>query len=207
MRSIIAISASLLLVNVVLADDADDVLEKNLRHAINQRHVDIDVDKGVVEIEGEVRSDQDRQAIDAVVRSTPGVAAIKNNLKVKFATPVTATYAPALRPSVPVYMTPPPAVTTGAPVINTPAPVVVPDYPKLRVQPWSEQDVTMANSIARQLRSEPLPATSFENVTISVRNGTATLQGGVSQSVHDALIASLQKGSGLTAIYDQMQVK
>ena len=206
-KSIIAISASLLLVNVGAASEADDALKTNLRQAINQRHVDIDVDDGVVTIEGEVRSEQDRQAIDTVVRGTPGVAAVKNNLKVKFATPGTATHAPSLRPSVPVLTTPPPEVTTPAPVVKTPAPVMVPDYPKLKVQAWSEQDMNMANTIARHMRSDVLPASGFDNVTITVKNNTATLQGVTDKNAHDALIAAIQKSGGLTAIYDQLQIK
>jgi len=202
-------------VNIGVADEADDALEKNLKLAVNQRHVDIDVEKGVVTLGGEVRSEADRQAIDDIVRKTPGVAAVKNNLKVKLATPGTAaTTSPSLRPSVPVYATAPPEVTTSvpvtapAPVVRTPAPVVVPDYPKLKVQAWAEQDVTMANTIARQLRAEAMPATGFENVTINVRNGTASLQGTVTQQGHDMLIAAIQKtGGDLTAIYDQLQIK
>ena len=206
-QTIIALSASLLLVNICVADEADDALKKNLRLAVNQRHVDINVDKGVVTIEGEVRSEQDRQAIDATVRKTQGVAAVKNNLKVKFATPGTATESPSLRPSIPVYNTPPPEVTTAAPVIKTPAPVVVPDYPKVKVQAWADQDMTMANTIARQLKAESLPGAGFENVTITVRGGTASLQGTVSQQAHDLLIVAIQKNGELTAIYDQLQIK
>jgi osmotically-inducible protein OsmY len=209
-QSIIAVSAALFIAHVAVADDADRALKTNLRHAINQRHVDIDVDKGVVNVDGEVPTDQDRQTIDSVIRSTPGVTAIKNNLKVKFPSPVTAAvYQRSLRTraAVPVYTTPSPEETTPAGVAVTPVPVIVPDYPKLRVQAWTEKDRPTANQVARQLRAEALPGSNLDNVIITVRNGSATLQGTVASQTHDALIATIQNGGAVTAIYDQLQVK
>src|SRR5882672_3913606 len=124
--SIIAIVSSLVVANIGAGSelhDADRALETNLRQALNQRHVHIDVHEGIVTIDGEVRTEQDRQTIDTTVRNTPGVAAVKDKLKVKFPTPGTATYPASIPPSVPVYTTPPPEVTTPAPVVNLPAPV------------------------------------------------------------------------------------
>lgn len=219
-QSVLAIvSSSLLLANIAAGSelhDADRALETNLRQALNQRHVHIDVHDGIVTIDGEVRTEQDRQTIDSMVRSTPGVAAVKDKLKVKFPTPGTSTYSPSIPPSVPtavpssipVYTTPAPEVTTPAPVVNPPAPVLVPDYPKLKVQAWTEQDGPVANRIARELRTEALPASGVDNVTITVRNGVATLQGMVNtRQAHDALIAAIQQGGGVSAIYDQLQIK
>jgi osmotically-inducible protein OsmY len=212
MKSIIALSASLLLglANIAIADDVDDALQKNLRLAVNQRHVDIHVDKGVVTIEGEVRSEQDRQAIDPTVRNTAGVAAVKNNLRVKLATPGTGTtLSPSLRP-VPVYMTAPPEITTPVPVIKGPAPVVVPDYPKVKIQAWAESDMKTAHIIARQLKVDSLPGAGFDNVVITLRSGIASLKGTVSREAHDMLIVAIQKtgeSGNLTAIYDQLEVR
>ena len=219
--SIIAIVSSLVVANIGAGSelhDADRALETNLRQALNQRHVHIDVHDGIVTIEGEVRTEQDRQSIDTTVRSTPGVAAVKDKLKVKFPTPGTTTYPPSIPPSVPatvstkttipVYTTAPPEVTTPAPVVNPPAPVMVPDYPKLKVQAWTEQDLPTANKIARQLRPEMLPASGFDNVTVTVRNGIATVQGTVnSRQAHDGLIAAMQQAGSVSAIYDQLQIQ
>src|SRR5882724_2826313 len=102
--SIIAIVSSLLVANIGVGSelhDADRALETNLRQALNQRHVHLDVHDGIVTIEGEVRTEQDRQTIDSLVRKTPGVAAVKDKVKVKFATSGTSTYPPSIPPSVP----------------------------------------------------------------------------------------------------------
>ncbi len=220
-QSMLAIVSSVLLANVAVGSelhDADRALETNLRQALNQRHVHIDVHDGIVTIDGEVRTEQDRQTIDSTVRNTPGVAAVKDKLKVKFPTPGTSTYAPSIppasspaavvSPSIPVYTTPAPEVTTPVPVVNSPAPVIVPDFPKVKVQAWTEEDGPAANKIARELRHESLPASGFDNVTITVKNGVATLQGIVNtREAHDGLIATIQQGGGLTAIYDQLQIK
>jgi len=213
-QSIMAIvSSALLAVNVAASEvgKADKALKTNLKQAINQRNVDIDVDEGIVTLEGEVRTEEDRQAINDIVRSTPGVAAVKNKLKVKFPSPGTATYPPSIPPAapgrVPIYTKAPPSVTTTT-VVTPPPPVIVPDYPKLKIQASTEDDLALANKIARQLRPESFPASGLDNVTITVRDGVAIVQGFTdSKQTHDALIASLQTAGGMTAIYDQLQTK
>src|SRR6266853_1698401 len=120
-QSILAIVSSVLVANVAVGSeihDADRALETNLRQALNQRHVHIDVHDGIVTIDGEVRTEQDRQSIDSLVRNTAGVAAVKDKLKVKFPTPGTSTYPPSIPPSVPSSVSTP--VSTTIPVYNTP---------------------------------------------------------------------------------------
>ena len=212
-QSIVAIvSSALLAVNVAASEvgKADKALKINLKQALNQRNVDIDVDEGVVTLDGQVRTEEDRQAINDIVRATPGVAAVKNKLKVKFPSPGTSTYAPSIPPTapgrVPIYTKAPPSVTTT--VVTPPPAVIVPDYPKLKLQASSEEDLALANRIARQLRPESFPTSSLDNVTITVRDRVAIVQGFTdSKQTHDALIASLQAASGITAIYDQLQTK
>lgn len=218
-RSILAIvSSALLAISATGAEvkDADKALKINLKQALNQRNVHFDVHEGIVTLEGEVRTEQDRRTIDDLVRSTPGVAAVKNKIKVKFSSPGSSTYSPSIPPSapgtvpmtVPVYTTAPPRVITPVPSVSLPPPVVVPDYPKLKIQASSEQDLTLANQIARQLRPESFAGSGLDNVTITVRDGTAILQGFTdTRQTHNALITTLQTTRGMTAIYDQLQTK
>ncbi len=201
--------------------EADEAIEKNLRTTLNQRHVHVNVHEGIVTLEGRVRSEQDREAIEAMVRSTPGVAAVKDRLKValpapgEVAPPVTGVVTPPEKVvvpservvvgSIPVYTTAPPE---AAPVVTMPAPVVIPDYPRFKVQATSSDDLPTANRIARQLRGDALPASGYEDVAIMVRNGIVSLKGTVeSRSDRDALINSIQRAGGMTAIYDQLQVR
>ena len=213
-QSVLAIVSSVLLACSVAASEsgrADKALKTNLKQAINQRDVDIDVDDAVVTLEGEVPVEQDRQTIDTVVRSTPGVAAVRNRIKVKFATPVTSAYVAAPVASVqtvPVYTTEPPKVVAAAPVVRVPAPVTVPAYPKLRIHAASDRDLPLANRVAGELRPQVLPASGLDNITITVRDRTAIVQGYTdTRGTHDAVIRSLQTTGGLTAIYDQLQVR
>jgi osmotically-inducible protein OsmY len=207
---VLAVVSSAFLAVSVAASDTDEALKSNLKQAINQKHVHFDVDKGVVTVKGEVRTEQDRRAIDDMIRGTPGVVALKNKLKVKYPSPGTAIYPSSITPSdpatvsIPIYTTPPPKAP--ARTVSPPAPLVVPHYPNLKIQAVRETDLPIANKIAQQLQAEPLPPSGLENVTIMVEDGIATVQGFTdTRQTHDALIASLQATRGLSAIYDQLQ--
>jgi len=141
-QGILAIVTSALFAISVRADEGDKALESSLRnsvkHELNQKDVHVDVDKGVVKLEGKVRTEADRRNIDDLVRSTPGVVAVKNKIEVKLASPANPTYPPSI-PSgapattttrvtvIPIYTTPPPKVVAPAPVVTLPPPVIVPD--------------------------------------------------------------------------------
>jgi osmotically-inducible protein OsmY len=210
-QSVLAVVSSALLAVSVAASDTDEALKGNLKHAINHKHVHFDVDKGVVTVKGEVGTEQDRRAIDDMVRSTPGVVALRNKLKVKYPSPGTAVNASPISPpdatvSIPIYTTPPPKAP--ARTVSPPAPLIVPHYPNLKIQAVRETDLPIANKIAQQLPAELLPPSGLDNVTIMVEDGIATVQGFTdTRQTHDALIASLQATRGLSAIYDQLQAR
>ena len=66
----------------------------------------------------------------------------------------------------------------------------------------------MAHRIAEQLRADAVPTTGIENVRIVVRDGNVSLKGDLdTHRDRDALISSVQRVSGVTAIYDQLQIK
>ena len=206
-RYIFAIASTLLIATNGIANDADDGLEKTLRANINEKHVDIDVHNGVVKLEGHVPNEATRQRIDAEVRSTPGVAAVKDELKVDNASPA----APGVyttTTTIPIYQAPLPEVAPTTPVVTMPPPVVIEAYPHLKLQPWTTTDVETANRIGYQLHANQVPTAWLQDTTITVRNGNLWLKGLVdSQEQHDMIITSLQRAGGIRAIYDQLQVR
>lgn len=215
--SAFALGASLLTGRVAVADehhDADEGLEGTLRSTLNERHVHVHVNHGVVTLDGEVRTEADRQRIDSLVRNTSGVVALKDKLHVTFPSPggyganPAAIPVPVVPATIPVYSAPLPPVTTGPTVMTAPVPVVIPDYPKLKVQAWTSDDQPEASRIASQLRADAVPTGEMENVTITVRQGNVSLQGTVdTHTERDALIAAVQRAGGATAIYDQLQIR
>ena len=62
--------------------------------------------------------------------------------------------------------------------------------------------------VARQLTADSVPTAGLENVTIVVRNGNISLKGLVdTHEDRDELISSVQHVRGVSAIYDQLQIK
>ncbi len=190
--------------------EADKGLEGTLRAQINERHVHVDVDNGVAKLTGHVRTEADRQSIDNLVRHTSGVVAVKDELHVTFPEPGSYGAMPSTIPpaTIPVYTTPPPELMPSGRVEALPPPVVIPDYPKLRVQAWSEADEPAASRIVQQLRAAPIPAAGLGDVTVTVRNGNVSLQGAVdSHDERDALIQAVERAGGVNAIYDQLHIQ
>lgn len=211
---VITVASSLLLPGIGIASDTHDAdrgLESNLRTELTDKHVHVHVHEGIVTLDGKVPTETDRQRIESTVRSTPGVVALKDDLKVTLPTP--GVY--GVPPAVPVYRAPLPMVVAPAPVVTQPAPVVtqppaliVPDFPRLKVQPWSIEDQPLAGRIAQQLRADAVPTAGIRSVTIIARNGNVSLQGQVeSHADRDELIASLQRAGGINAIYDQLHIQ
>ncbi len=183
--------------------EADRGIEGTLRSEVNEKHVDIDVHHGVVKLEGHVRTTADRDRIEALARSTPGVVAVKDELKVTFPTP--GTY--GAYPSIPVYQGALPEVAPGGVAVVAPPVEVVPDYPAVKVQPTTDTDLPQAGRIVEQLRAAGLPQAGLQDVTITVRSGDVSLQGRVgSQRDHDALLAAIERAEGVRAIYDKLRV-
>ena len=212
---LLTIVSSLLFASVGVASDsheADRGIEGSLRATLDNKHVHVHVHHGIVNLDGQVRTSEERDRIESMVRSTTGVVAIKDELKVTSPSPGHYPEFPAGVPvyktPVPVYTTPAPEVVPSTPVVTAPAPVVVPEYPKVKVQAWTIDDEPVANRIARQMRTDGVPVTGLDHVRIMVRNGNVSVDGTVaSQAAHDALIASLQRAGGANAIYDQLMIE
>jgi osmotically-inducible protein OsmY len=207
----LTVVASLMFASATLADDTHEVdrgLEGTLRATLNERHVQVHVHKGIVTLDGRVTTQAERDRIDSLVRGTPGVVAVKDQLHVSLPSPAGVSTTTVIPSTIPVYTAPLPEVAPSVTVVNPPAPVIIPHYPKVKVQAWSTDDEPTASRIARQLEADAIPSTGLENVTIIVRNGNVSLKGLVdSHEDRDDLIASLQKSGGFDAIYDQLQIK
>jgi hypothetical protein len=217
--AILAVVTSAFVAISVAADEGDRVLEQSIRASmkqdLNERDVHVDVDKGIVTLTGKVRTEAERRKVDDFARSTPGAVAVMNKIEVMLPSPVNPTYPPSSLPStpvttrvtvIPIYTTAPPKVVTAVPVVELPPPVIVPDYPKLKIQASSEDEMVLANRIARRFHPESLSSSSLDDVTITVRGGYVIVTGfTLSRESHEVLIASLQAAGGMTAIYDQLQ--
>ncbi len=205
--------------------EADKGLEGTLRSEINERHVHVDVDRGVVKLEGHVRTAADRDRIEALVRNTSGVVAVKDNLHVTFPTPgsygaypstavpsttipSTTITVPSATTTIPIYtgelpVTTPPTTT----IITPPAAVVLPEYPKIKVQAATDADQAEAAVVAQQLRAAALPLTADDHVTVTVSGGNVSLAGVVTTSdERGALIEAVQHATGVRAIYDALKI-
>lgn len=207
---LLTVASSLLFASVCAASDsheADRGVEGSLRAALPDKHVHVHVHHGIVTLDGQVRTSQERDQIEAIVRNTSGVVALKDDLKITSPSPGTSPEFPAGVPVVPVYTRPAPEVIPTTPVVTAPAPVIIPEYPKVKIQAWTIDDEPVANRIASQLRTDGVAANALDNVRIMVRDGNVSLDGTVAtQATHDALVASLQRAGGANAIYDQLRV-
>ena len=178
---------------------ADHALETSLRAELNRYgdlgHANPDVQvyasNGTVTLRGPVRNDRDRQMIDTLVRNTPGVANVNDQLQ------------PMYPPTGPV--TPPP-YSSSAPVY--PPPVVSTPGWTPRVEAGTAGDEPLVERIREELRVEAVPPDALQNVTIQANHGAAYVRGSVAtQQERQAIDTALQHVPGVTAVYDQLQLQ
>ncbi len=181
---------------------ADHALETSLHAELNRYgdlaranpNVQFYARDGTVTLSGPVRSESDRQVLDAMVRNTPGVRSVNDQLHVLYP-PTGVVTPPSYSPGAPVY--PPPVVTTPAPPVSVP-----------RIEATTPADQALAQRIADQLRTDSVPADWLQNMTIRVDNGAAYLQGSIpTQTERQTIDSALQRVRGITAIYDQLQLR
>ncbi len=178
---------------------ADQALETTLRTEAN-RYGDLAnanpdlrfyADNGTVTITGPIRNERDRQMIDTLVRDTPGVTSVNDQMRVMY--PPTGVTTPQ------VY---PPATPAA------PTPVVTPPPPGPRIEADTVADQRLASRIANQLNSNGVPADWLQNVTIRVNNAAAYVQGYVpTQAEREAIDRAVQDVGGVTTVYDQLQLR
>ena len=199
--------------SVALADehhDMDRALEDNLRAEVKQspdlayseHHIHIHAHRGVVTLDGHVKTEQQRQEMESLARNTTGVVAVKDELK----TSIPGGEERSVR--IPVYATAPPVVEPPPAVVTRPAPVIVPSYPNLKVQAWTEEDEPAADAVADQLQEQNVPASWLQNLNITVSHGDVTLRGFVdTHEQREMILSAVQRVVGIRAIYDQLVVR
>ncbi|PWU15140.1 MAG: hypothetical protein C5B50_15945 [Verrucomicrobia bacterium] len=193
---------------------SDQALENNLRGQLHQ-YGDLAADEpnvhihsmdGNVTLSGRVRTEREREMIDAMVRNTAGVVSVNDRLQVWYPpTGAAPTY-----PVAPVYSTPPPTAVAPAPVITTtPGRTIAPGYyPDLRMTAATSTDEITANRISDRLRESSVPREWCQGVTISVTDGDAYVSGTVDNSDQkQAIISAVQRAAGVRAVYDQLRVR
>ncbi len=178
---------------------ADRALETSLHAEVNQYgdlgtgnpNLQIHANNGSVTLSGPVRNERDRQMVETLVRNTPGVVTVNDQLQVLYP---------------PTGVVTPPVYSSGAPVY--PPPVVAAPVPVPRIDAVRVTDQPLANRIADELRAEALAPGMLQNVNIRVENGAAYLLGYVStQQEREAIDTAVQRVRGVTAVYDQLQVR
>ncbi|HEV2390992.1 MAG TPA: BON domain-containing protein [Verrucomicrobiae bacterium] len=193
-----------------IGTQSDQAIESDVRSeldhygdlAANTSHVRIIAQNGTVTLVGTVPTERDRQMVDAAVRNTAGVVAVNDELQVTY--PPSVSY----RQPAPVYATP--QTVPPAPVIATPntAPVVTAPPPSLTMQASNAGDQVLADRVVRTLKSDGIAPTDLPSVSVSIVNGAAYVRGTVqNEQEHQALIASVQRTPGVTAVYDQLTVR
>jgi osmotically-inducible protein OsmY len=177
---------------------ADRALETSLRAELNRYgdlananpDLQVSANNGYVTLSGSVRNEKDRQMIDTLVRNTPGVTSVSDQLQVVY--PPTGVVTPPPPYTAPVY--PPPVVTT-------------PSWPP-RIEATTVGDEALASRIRDQLRLNGVSSDWLQNVTIRVSDGAAYVQGYVaSQQQREAIDTAVQHVTGVTAVYDQLQLR
>jgi len=183
---------------------ADLSLETSLRDQLNRYgelasaapNVQITARNGLVTLTGSVPSERDRQMIEAMVRNTAGVASLNDQLQVTYSPTGSYNQPPrvyAAQPSPPDVVNAP-AVATGS--LN------------LRFQGVTDSDRLLGERIADALRTDTALPTLVPTVNVSVAEGRVTLRGLVqSEAQRRAIISAVQRVSGVTAVYDDLQLR
>jgi len=185
--------------------DTDKTLERRLRSELDSHpnlasispNVLISAQNGTVTLSGVVPNPQKRQEIDAIVRDTSGVVAVKDQLLPPAYTP-TGTYGRPAR----IYSSPPELAPAPEGVFKAG------EDPGLKVHPATEFDRHMAQQVADHLRAARLPPGSLDSVAILVSGQVATVQGTVSnEDERQGIIAALEQTGGIKAVHDQLLFK
>lgn len=185
--------------------EADRALENNLRTQLSRYgdlatttpDVQFYAQNGSVTLYGTVPSQREQAMIESLVRNTPGVTVVKDEMKVGY--PPTGVVSGPAR----VYTTPPDYVVSQAPAI-----VYSGNNLNLTLQATTLADRNLGQRIIDRLRADPnLPALSSA-INISVSAGTLYLRGTVdTEAQHLSIVSTVQHTYGVSAVYDQLLVR
>jgi len=207
----LGIACSVLLVAGCATTDrraaADRDLEASLRVEVNNYgdlaaaapNVRFHSHYGAVTLAGPVPSERDRQMLVTMVRNTPGVVAVNDELHVAYPPTGVSSPAPVYAGSAPDFTAP---VVRVSPSTIAPGTVVVASP---RVMASTREDEVVARRVTNQLNSESVPPVWLQNVTITVTGGNAYLQGTVNtQQQEDVIVDAARHAKGVKVVYDEI---
>jgi len=181
-----------------ITEDSDRMVVNSVRQALNNspteayasQRININSRNGMVTVNGTVPSEQDRQNIDAIIRTVSGVRSLDDQLQISQPTGAADTR---------IYSTAPVlANTAGAPgnIFN------------LHVQGLNEPDRTLAQRILQELRADTILPSLLPMVSITVADGRVTLEGNVQSDQQRATIESaVRRATGGNTVNDLLQVR
>jgi len=146
------------------------------------QNIRVMVQGGRVTLNGNIGSEQDRQVVDEVVRNTPGVVAVTDQMQI--ATQPTGRVQESSR----VYQ------PSG-------------ENFTLHVQGLNDADRDLAQRILEGVQTQPPANRTWPGVTINVSGGRVTLQGTVqSYEQKRAIVESVQRAAGANNVVDEIRV-
>jgi osmotically-inducible protein OsmY len=146
-------------------------------------NIGVTADNGMVTLTGSVPSEADRQFVDSIVKNTPGVTGLIDQMRI--VTLPTGRYGEPAR------------VYSGNPG----------DPFGLDIQALTERDRAIAERILKNLRTDAVPSTSLAAVNINVANGKVTLDGDVqSDFQRRTIVSSVQRAAGAGNVYDNLRI-
>jgi osmotically-inducible protein OsmY len=137
-----------------------------------------------------VPTEQDRQNIDAIIRSTSGVRSLDDQLRINAQ--------PTGVGDTRIYSTAPVVANTSAPgnIFN------------LHVQGLNEPDRTLAQRILHELRADTILPSLLPMVNITVADGRVTLDGNVqSEQQRQTIESAVRRATGANTVNDLLQVR
>jgi osmotically-inducible protein OsmY len=197
---------------------SDSLLANSVRNALNQAPaarnlsppIQVNVDNGTVTLNGSVPNYQVRESVISVVRNTPGVRGVRDELLVAN----TAQTAPVYTP--PPQGAPGPGAAAGSstlpegnsPSVLTGSSAVSGQIFSMQVDSLTEADRSLAQRILQGLRTDAALEQMLPRVLINVSEGRVVLQGTVqSQAQRQAVADAVRRAAGVGNLEDDLQVR
>jgi len=164
---------------------ANQVQQNLYSHPVSSgfaQNIRVIVQGGRVTLTGNVSSEQDRHVVDEVVRNTPGVVGVTDQMQVAL-------------------------VPTGRVQEPTRIYAATGDNFSLHVQGLNEADRTLAQRILEGMQTGSAVGGAWPGVTINVVDGRVILQGTVhSYEEKRAIFDAVQRAAGSNNVYNELHV-
>jgi osmotically-inducible protein OsmY len=168
----------------VTGSEADRALESQLRQTLQNGSlssvatgVNVTAQNGTVTLTGSVPSENDRLAVDTLVRNTTGVTSVMDQLQI--------------------------SGTSGQGQVASSQPGTYANP----TQSSMEMDRALADRVKDALRNNANTGSMAPNINVSAQNGSVTLTGTVPNDQQRQMVDNLVRNvTGVSSVYDQMQI-